>query len=159
MTDTATQDTLAQRLKQVPGLRQLMLLVGIAGAVAIGVTVYFWAQSPTLVPVYSGLAERDMSAMADALASAFHRRVSVNMYVTGAGAETSVSAHNDPHCFVIAQLRGFKRWQIWHHPKYMLTGVTQYVGQHLPRKEQGFGLSGAAIFEGSEELSALGPPD
>ena len=37
MTDTATQDTLAQRLKQVPGLRQLMLLVGIAGAVAIGV--------------------------------------------------------------------------------------------------------------------------
>ena len=25
MTDTATQDTLAQRLKQVPGLRQLML--------------------------------------------------------------------------------------------------------------------------------------
>jgi flagellar M-ring protein FliF len=69
MTDTATQDTLAQRLKQVPGLRQLMLLVGIAGAVAIGVTVYFWAQSPTLVPVYSGLAERDMSAMADALAA------------------------------------------------------------------------------------------
>ena len=33
-------ETLSDRLKQVPGLRQLMLLVGIAGAVAVGVTVF-----------------------------------------------------------------------------------------------------------------------
>lgn len=69
MTDIAAQDTLADRLGQVPGLRQLTLLVGIAAAVAIGVTVYFWSQSPALVPVYTGLAERDLSAIADSLAT------------------------------------------------------------------------------------------
>ena len=58
-------ETLSDRLKQVPGLRQLMLLVGIAAAVAVGVTVFFWSQSPAMVPVYTGLNERDMAAVAD----------------------------------------------------------------------------------------------
>jgi len=60
-------ETLSDRLKQVPGLRQLMLLVGIAEAVAVGVTVFFWSQSPAMVPVYTGLNERDMAAVADVL--------------------------------------------------------------------------------------------
>ncbi|MEN8819872.1 MAG: flagellar basal-body MS-ring/collar protein FliF [Abyssibacter sp.] len=62
-------ETLSDRLKQVPGLRQLMLLVGIAGAVAVGVTVFFWSQSPAMVPVYTGLNERDMAAVADVLST------------------------------------------------------------------------------------------
>ena len=62
-------ETLSDRLKQVPGLRQLMLLVGIAAAVAVGVTVFFWSQSPAMVPVYTGLNERDMAAVADVLST------------------------------------------------------------------------------------------
>lgn len=63
MTDT----TLATRLNQIPGIRQLALLVGIAGAVAVGVMVYSWSQGPGMTAVYTGLGEADAAAIGDAL--------------------------------------------------------------------------------------------
>ena len=70
MADEAIQQQiLSERLKQVPGLRQLLLLVGIAGAVAVGVAVFSWSQRPALVSVYTGLTESDLAAVADALST------------------------------------------------------------------------------------------
>jgi len=42
-----------------PAARQLLLLVGIAAAVAVGVAAVLWSQGPTLSPLYAGLADRD----------------------------------------------------------------------------------------------------
>jgi flagellar M-ring protein FliF len=44
-----------------PAARQLLLLVGLAAAVAAGVAAVLWSQSPQFVPLYTGLADRDAS--------------------------------------------------------------------------------------------------
>lgn len=54
-------------LGAIPGLRQLMLLVGIAGAVAAGVSIYMWSQKPPMAAVYSSLSTKDSSDVAEAL--------------------------------------------------------------------------------------------
>ncbi len=54
-------------LSAIPGLRQLMLLVGIAGAVAAGVSIYMWSQKPPMAAVYSSLSTKDSSDVAEAL--------------------------------------------------------------------------------------------
>lgn len=56
-------------LKDLPAVRQLILLVGLAMAVAAGVSLFSWSQQPNYVPVYPGLAEKDASAVAEALRS------------------------------------------------------------------------------------------
>lgn len=43
-----------------PAVRQLALLVGIAAAVAAGVALVLWSQSPNLTPLYTGLNDRDI---------------------------------------------------------------------------------------------------
>jgi flagellar M-ring protein FliF len=54
-------------LSAIPGLRQIMLLVGIAGAVAAGVSIYMWSQKPPMAAVYSSLSTKDSSDVAEAL--------------------------------------------------------------------------------------------
>lgn len=57
-------------LKDVPLVRQLGLLIGLAAAVAVGIAMFSWSQQPGYVPVYPGLAEKDASAVAEALRAA-----------------------------------------------------------------------------------------
>ena len=57
-------------LRAIPGLRQLMLLVGIAAAVAAGVSTYMWSQKPPMTPLYSNLEAKDSSDVAEALRAA-----------------------------------------------------------------------------------------
>ena len=54
-------------LKDIPGLRQLALLVGIAGAVAGGLSIYMWSQKPAAAPLYANLSAKDSSDVAEAL--------------------------------------------------------------------------------------------
>ena len=57
-------------LSSIPGLRQLIFLVGIAGAVAAGVSIYMWSQKPPMAAVYSSLSTKDSSDVAEALRTA-----------------------------------------------------------------------------------------
>lgn len=59
-----------RQLKDVPALRQLAVLAGIAAAVAIGLLVWSWSQQPGYVPVYSDLSDKDAAELADALRAA-----------------------------------------------------------------------------------------
>lgn len=56
-------------LTQIPGVRQLLVLLGIAAAIAVGITVAVWSRSPVLAPLYTGLDERDASQVVQALQS------------------------------------------------------------------------------------------
>ena len=48
--------------EQVPAVvRQMVLLVALAGAVAAGVALVLWSQSPAMTPLYTGLTDRDAS--------------------------------------------------------------------------------------------------
>ncbi len=51
-------------------LRQLVLMLGIAASVALGVYVVMWARTPHMTMLYSDLSERDLSQVADALRAA-----------------------------------------------------------------------------------------
>lgn len=57
-------------LLQIPGLRQALILVGVAAAVALGVLVAIWSRSPIYAPLYSNLDERDASQVVAALQAA-----------------------------------------------------------------------------------------
>lgn len=57
-------------IAQIPGVRQLLLLLGIAAAIAIGITVAVWSRSPVMAPLYTGLDERDASQVVQALQGA-----------------------------------------------------------------------------------------
>ena len=63
---------LSQRsvLDAVPGLRQLVLLVGVALAIAAGVSLVFWSQGPSYSVLYAGLAEREAGQVMDSLNAA-----------------------------------------------------------------------------------------
>ncbi|MEQ8800678.1 MAG: flagellar basal body M-ring protein FliF, partial [Haliea sp.] len=55
---------------QVPGLRQLLLLVGLAAAVAIGVWVVLWSQDESYHVLFSNLADRDALEVVQVLETA-----------------------------------------------------------------------------------------
>lgn len=57
-------------MRGLPGMRQLMLLIGIAAAVAVGVSTYSWSQKPGMAPLYSNLEAKDSSDVAEALRAA-----------------------------------------------------------------------------------------
>lgn len=57
-------------LKDLPAVRQLALLIGLALAVAAGVALFTWSQQPDYVPVYPGLSDKDASEVAEALRGA-----------------------------------------------------------------------------------------
>jgi flagellar M-ring protein FliF len=54
----------------LPWLRQVGVLVGIAAAVALGVGVVMWSQTPTYGLLYSSLSDRDLTQVMDALQAA-----------------------------------------------------------------------------------------
>ena len=57
-------------IKDLPIVRQLLLLLGIAGAVAGGIYVFNWSQEPGQVVLFPDLAAQDASAAAESLRSA-----------------------------------------------------------------------------------------
>ncbi|MGN2249292.1 flagellar M-ring protein FliF [Frateuria edaphi] len=70
----ATTDSSANRfdLKQLarsPASRQLLLLVGMAAAVALGVAVVLWSRGPNWGLLYAGLGQQDAAAITQALQS------------------------------------------------------------------------------------------
>ncbi len=52
---------------KIPAVRQIMLLVGVAGAVAAGLAVFLWSQAPTYMPIYTGGNSTEASEVAGAL--------------------------------------------------------------------------------------------
>jgi flagellar M-ring protein FliF len=57
-------------LKNVPVLRQLTMLGGLALAIAAGIALFSWSQKPNLTPLYANLGDKDSSEIADALRTA-----------------------------------------------------------------------------------------
>ena len=57
-------------LKDLPIVRQLALLVGIAGAVAGGIAMFTWSQQPGYVGLYGDLSGKDAADAAEALRAA-----------------------------------------------------------------------------------------
>ena len=55
---------------QVPGLRQLLLLVGLAAAVALGVWVVLWSREDSYQVLFSNLADRDAVEIVQVLETA-----------------------------------------------------------------------------------------
>ena len=60
--------SLGERISAVPGLSQLLLLVGLAAAIAAGLSLFMWSRAPGFQPLYSGLPEQDV-ALASRIAS------------------------------------------------------------------------------------------
>ena len=56
-----------QRWQDIPGIRQGGMLLALAGAVAIGLAVFFWSQKPAMSPLFSGLADKDAAQVVEAL--------------------------------------------------------------------------------------------
>ncbi len=67
-TDNASRLDLKQ-LARTPATRQLMLLVGLAAAVALGVAVVLWSRGPNFGLLYAGLEQKDAAAITQALQS------------------------------------------------------------------------------------------
>jgi flagellar M-ring protein FliF len=53
-----------------PALKQVLLLVGLAAAIAAGIAMVFWSQGQNYTPLYSGLADRDFGEITAQLDSA-----------------------------------------------------------------------------------------
>ena len=60
----------ANDMSSIPGLRQVLLLVGIAASVALGVAVVLWSQSPNYSLLYGNLEDRDANQVIEALQAA-----------------------------------------------------------------------------------------
>lgn len=56
-------------LQDMPAVRQLLILAGLAAAIAVGLWLFTWSQAPNYAPLYSGLDDKDSSDVADALRS------------------------------------------------------------------------------------------
>ena len=54
-------------VSQLPVLRQLGLMVGLAASIALGVGIIFWAQEPVYKPLYGNLSEMDASQVINQL--------------------------------------------------------------------------------------------
>lgn len=114
--------SLGERIKAVPGLSQLLLLVGLAAAIAAGLSLFMWSRAPGFQPLYSGLPEQDVALMADAL--------------TAAGIENRVDPDTGALTVPAAQLRAARL-------KLAGQGLPKAggVGFEAIRGEQGFGVS------------------
>jgi flagellar M-ring protein FliF len=53
-----------------PAVKQILLLVGLAAAIAAGVAMVLWSQGENFTPLYSGLADRDIGEITTQLDSA-----------------------------------------------------------------------------------------
>lgn len=66
---TASQINLAGVLR-IPAVRQVVLLIGVAAAVAAGFAIVLWSQSPGYAPLYADLDTQEAAQVADALKAA-----------------------------------------------------------------------------------------
>lgn len=57
-------------LRDIPAVRQLVMLVGLAAAIAGGISIFTWAQRPAMEPLYPNLSGKDAAEVADALRAA-----------------------------------------------------------------------------------------
>lgn len=64
-----SSESLLDRARAIPGAKQLVLLVGLAGAIAGGLSLFMWAQKPADQALFAGQSEADSAAIADALTS------------------------------------------------------------------------------------------
>ena len=55
---------------RIPAVRQILLLVGIAAAVAAGFAAFFWSQSPNYAPLYARMDSTETAQISEALRSA-----------------------------------------------------------------------------------------
>jgi flagellar M-ring protein FliF len=68
-TDTSSASRMhsLKSLAQTPAARQLFMLAGIAGAVAIGIAAVMWSRAPNYGLLYGGLEQKDAAAVTQAL--------------------------------------------------------------------------------------------
>jgi len=67
MAETVANQNPFAGLSNIPGGRQMVLLVGLSLSIAIGVTAAFWLREPSYELLYSNLSDRDMGEVVDAL--------------------------------------------------------------------------------------------
>jgi len=65
--NTASRMDSLKSLAQTPAARQLFMLAGIAGAVAIGIAAVMWSRAPNYGLLYGGLEQKDAAAVTQAL--------------------------------------------------------------------------------------------
>jgi flagellar M-ring protein FliF len=68
--NTDTRLASFRNLAQTPVAKQLMLMAGIAAAVAIGVAIVLWSRTPDYGLLYAGLEQKDAAAVTQALQTA-----------------------------------------------------------------------------------------
>ena len=57
----------AQGFAQLPAVRQIGLMVGLAASVALGVAVVLWSQTPNYSLLYGSLSDKDATEIMEAL--------------------------------------------------------------------------------------------
>ncbi len=112
----------SRKLQDLPGVRQLFAIAGVALAIAAGITLFFWAQKPNLAPLYPNLGEKDAAEVADAL-----RAAGIEFKLDGATGNVTVPADKVHEARLRLASQGL--------PK----GAS--LGMEMIREEQGFGTS------------------
>ena len=112
----------SRKLQDLPGVRQLVAIAGVALAIAAGITLFFWAQKPNLAPLYPNLGEKDSAEVADAL-----RASGIEFRLDGATGMVTVPADKVHEARLRLASQGL--------PK----GAS--LGMEMIREEQGFGTS------------------
>lgn len=121
-------------MRGLPGMRQLMLLIGIAAAVAAGVSTYSWSQKPGMTPLYSNLEAKDSSEVAEAL-----RAANIEFQLDAATGAVTVSGDKVHEARLKLAAAGL--------PK------SSNMGFEMMQQEQGFGTS--QFIEGARYQHAL----
>ncbi|MCX7071592.1 MAG: flagellar basal-body MS-ring/collar protein FliF [Gammaproteobacteria bacterium] len=123
MAEIAVPAGLASRkLQDLPGVRQLVAIAGVALAIAAGITLFFWAQKPNLAPLYPNLGEKDSAEVADAL-----RAAGIEFKLDGATGSVNVPADKIHEARLRLASQGLPKGSS--------------LGMEMIREEQGFGTS------------------
>uniref|UniRef100_UPI0025D49DB3 flagellar basal-body MS-ring/collar protein FliF n=1 Tax=Nevskia sp. TaxID=1929292 RepID=UPI0025D49DB3 len=123
MADIAVPAGFASRkLQDLPAVRQLMAIAGIALAIAAGITLFFWAQKPNQAPLYPNLGEKDSAEVADAL-----RAAGIEFKLDGASGSVTVPADKVHEARLRLASQGLPKGSS--------------LGMEMIREEQGFGTS------------------
>lgn len=105
-----------------PGVRQLAALIGVALAVALGVTIFMWAQKPAMQTLYGGLADQDEAEIVDAL-----RQAGIEFKQAPGSGTVMVAAENLHQARLLLAGQGLPR--------------SAGGGFEMMREEQGLGVS------------------
>lgn len=60
----------SMKLTDIPAIRQVFVLATVAAAVAGGISLYMWSQTPAYAPLFANLADKDSAAVTEALRGA-----------------------------------------------------------------------------------------